>query len=185
MQLRINESTSTTLKWATESNFLINCWVPAEGLCVHSTFLETLKEAVNLEVGLDFVGTIVRSVHWKGKKTIWGVFVRGLCSRFHPRIDKTTKTVPKTVSLLLVVAVVVVIIFASQAENGGGLATTVTACFHSKEPERKKPEESRRALTSVAQLVGHSPAKQGVTGSIPFPVRAHAWVTGSVPGGST
>lgn len=76
----------------------------------------------------------------KRKKTIWGVFEEGLCSRFHPRIDKTTETVPETVGLLAGVVVTTVVLLLSMLKQRTvvGLATPVTARFHSKEPERKK-----------------------------------------------
>ena len=44
---------------------------------------------------------------------------------------------------------------------------------------RRSSQNQYPTLTSVAQLVGHHPAKQKAAGSIPSWV--HAWVAGSAP----
>ena len=45
---------------------------------------------------------------------------------------------------------------------------------------RTLPKTQACALTGVAQLVGHPPANK--RSQVRFPVRAHAWVSGRVPG---
>lgn len=59
-----------------------------------------LKEAVNLEVGLDFVGTIIRSLGWKRKHSLgsfWKVFVPDSVPEYIPPSRQS-----KAVSLSLV-----------------------------------------------------------------------------------
>lgn len=115
MQLRISGSTSTTLKWANASPFLINFWVPDRDLCVHCAFPETSERSTKSGSWPGFHRHHSKISILKGKKQS-GRFLKSFCSWFYRRIYTTIKTVWNNVSVFWVFFIA----FAPQANDGGG-----------------------------------------------------------------
>lgn len=104
--------------------------------------LKRLKEAVNLEVGLDFVGTIVRSLYWTGKKPS-GEFVKRM---FVP--DSTPEYTPpnspkQCLCFLLLLLLLLFIAFASQANGSGGFGYYHNSMLFTLKSQREKNYKER------------------------------------------
>lgn len=157
---RINESTCT-LKWATESTFLINFESQVKVFVLIVLSQGRLKDPINLEVGLDFVATIVRSLHWKNSL---GSFWKGTLLQIRSQNPITTKTVQNSVSIPVFV---LVLLFNQMMVVG--MAIVITASFllwrvreETKESQKERFIQNKTILPQVNHKRGEWGKKSSV-----------------------
>lgn len=152
-------------KWATESTFLINFWVPAKGLCVHCAFPETSERNGKFGSWPGFCRHHSKISILKRERTVWGVFEKGLCSQILSQDIYHHRDRPKQCLCYLVFFTA----FASQANDGGRSGYYHNGLFTLKS-QREETKESKRERfirnKIILPQVNHKRGEQGQKSSV-------------------
>lgn len=123
-----------------------------------------LKEAVNLEAGLDFVGTIIKSLDWKKKYSLgsfWKVFVPDSIPEYIPPSRQS-----KAVSLSFVFVLLLLFLWPAMVV---GLTILITVCFKSqREKKLKQAGEKVHSKQNHPAPGNHTKGEQGKKSSVLF-----------------